>query len=281
MASTQGTATTWQPPSDDELTWFKPGGRLPTHPTPLQYSFHIQAFTFGLSRALESLYLPLYEVRPRLINGELYLASVPSEMAERELDEQLGRMRDSGIRFTRSVRGIWERLIKKETEEYNDRITAFAPPSASDREVADTLLQLRRARANQWFAASRAIFAPTVMLQHGIGGSSIDEAMAVSEEALALIGLRGGELIDAALHRVGERLARDGRLADPADIQWLDQLEVRDALVGGQPGAEVAATRKAQAASTSSVSGPDSVGPALPSNAPRMYLLREIITLIA
>ena len=95
----------WSPPGDDQLTWFKPHGTMPTHPKPLEYTVAVEAFAFGVSRALESLYFPLYEVRPRLVDGELYFASVPSEMAERELDAQLGRMRDSGLRFTRSVRG--------------------------------------------------------------------------------------------------------------------------------------------------------------------------------
>jgi hypothetical protein len=316
---TASPSTPWQPPADEELSCFKPGGQLPARPTTLEFEVPIYAFVFGISRALESLYFPMYEIRARLIDGELYLASVPSAMAERELDAQLGRLRDSGLRFTRGVRAIWERAIKKEVEEYNERMAGFAPSSASDREVADGLAPLRRTRANQWFAATRAIFAPTVMLQHGLGETPVEEALEVSREALGAVRHRGTDLMTGAVLRVGARLARNGRIATPEDVWWLDLDEVRDALhpgqgsdsgsggrsrphlasptaVGEEPGLHLATSatggvepgvqslveqRKSDHQKMAHATGPDALGPALPPDAPRLYLLREILTLIA
>ncbi len=274
-------ATSWRPPADAELTWFKAGGQLPRWPKPLEFSLPIQAFSFGISRALESIYLPLYEVRTRLIDGELYLASVPSALAELDLDAQFGRMRDSGLRFTRGVRASWERAIRREVETYNDRLAAFAPEEASDREVAADLMPLRRARANQWFAATRAVFAPTVMLEHGIGETPVAEAQEVSREALEAIRGRGARLLDEGIKRVGRRLAHAGRIEASDDIRWLDLSEVRDALDRGDDYRPVVTQRKAEEAKGPRIPGPELVGPPLPPDSPRMYLVREILSLIA
>jgi len=278
VAGSSAPGAPWAPPRDDALTWFKPGGSLPSAPTPLEFTFAVEAFAFGVSRALESLYFPLYEVRARLLDGELYLASVPSAMAERDLPAQLSRMRDSALRFTRSVRGSWERLIKREVAEYNDRLAQFAPADAGDREVAAAILPLRRTRANQWFAATRAVFAPTVMLQAGLGPGDAGEARAVCIEARALIHDRGTPLVRAALERVGARLARAGCIDRPEDVDLLEYPEVMSALETGADARPIVNQRKA-AASHAGAPGPDDLGPDLPPDAPRMYLLRDVLAL--
>jgi len=271
----------WRPPTDEELTWFKPGGQLPTRPTRLEYTFQVGAFAFGVSRALESLYFPLYEIRSRLIEGELYLAAVPSALAESDLDAQLGRMRDSGLRFTRGVRGSWERAIKREVEEYNDRMAGFAPAGASDHEVAEGLTALRRTRANQWFAATRAVFAPTVMLRRGIGETPVAEAEEVSREALEVIQQKGGDLLDEAVDRLGQRLVNNQRLEDTAHINLLELGEIREGLDPGHDYRPEILKRRSERVIFQARPAPEMVGPELPADAPRMYLLRDVIALIA
>src|SRR5207302_8299748 len=121
MASNSGVVP-WAPPADVTLTWFRPGGMLPDRPRPLEFTLGIQAFTYGLAHALESLNFPLYDVRPRLIDGQLYLAAVPSAMAESDLERRMRRMRDATLRFSRNIRPPWEHAIRREVEEYNERI---------------------------------------------------------------------------------------------------------------------------------------------------------------
>jgi hypothetical protein len=118
------------------------------------------------------------------------------------------------------------------------------------------------------------------MLRHGVGTSSIDDAVAVSEEALGIIRQRGTVLFEQALFRVGERIARSGSIDKPEDVQWLDLLETREALTAGLDKRQVVAARRADAAHQMTTSGPEAVGPALPPDAPRMYMLRDILDLI-
>ena len=271
----------WSPPLDDDLTWFCAAGRLPSHPRPLDFTFEIDAFTFGVSRALESLYFPFYELRTRLMDGQLYFASIPSAFAERDIDAQMQRMRDSGLRFTRNIRRTWERPIRGEVEEYNDRLAAFAGSAAPDSDLAQELRALKRTRANQWFAGTRAVFAPAELLKHGVGETPPEEAEAVVAEALGLIQEQGAVALERALLHVGERLVESGAIDVPANVYWLDYDAVRRTLgtVTSQQDAVQAA--KALAARSPGLSGPDTVGFALPSDAPRMYLIREILAVIA
>jgi hypothetical protein len=271
----------WKPAPDDELTWFRPGGRLATPPRPLDFTIEVQALTWGITRALESLYFPFYELRGRLVDGVLYLASVPSAFAERDLDAQLQRMRDSGLRFTRNIRATWERAIKGEVEEYNDVIAAFPAAGALPGEIADQLGRLRRTRGNQWFAATRAVFGPIAMLEHGGGPAVSQDARAVVDEALGLIRDRGAELLAGALTRVGEQLVQVGAVDRAEDVSWLEYQEVRDALRDGRDCRSLAARRSIEFQPGESQKGPETIGPALPSDAPRMHLLREVLALVS
>lgn len=271
----------WAPPPDDELTWFRPGGRLAAPPRPLEFAFEIDAFAFGISRALESLYFPFYELRARLVEGQIYFASVPSPYAERDIDTTMQRIRDSGLRFTRSIRRTWDRPIRGEVEEYNDRMAAFPQPDASGAEVAAGLRRLKRTRANQWFAATRAVFAPAELLKQGVGETPADEALAVVQEALTLVRERGTEVLDGALFRIGERLVVAGSVAAAGDVYWLDYEQVREALGRGGGFHEAVAAAKNESARTRAVASPETIGPALPKNAPRMYLIPEILALVS
>jgi hypothetical protein len=274
-------AAVWKPLAEDQLTWFRPRGRLAARPRPLDYTVEIYALTWGITRALESLYFPFYELRPRVVEGHLYLASIPSAFAERDLETQLQRMRDSGLRFTRNVRRTWERPIRGEVEEYNEFMAAFPPPGTSLGEVAEGLKGLRRTRGNQWFAATRAVFGPIAMLEHG-GGTAIEpEARAVVDEALGLIRDRGAELLASALGRVGEMLVQVGSIARAEDVSWLEFQEVRDALRDGRDVRRLVTERSSAFDQSAAREGPETIGPDLPADAPRMYLIREVLALVS
>src|SRR4030095_13609684 len=102
----------WAPAVDEELLWFRPGSIFPPRPRPLDFTLEVYAVCSALTPALVSLNSPLYQIRPRLIDGELYLASVPSGIAEREPETKLGLLRDASLRFTRNIRGPWERDVR-------------------------------------------------------------------------------------------------------------------------------------------------------------------------
>lgn len=269
---------TWKPATDEELTWFQPGGRFPTRPRPLDFTLEIQAFAFGFSRALESLYFPLYELRARRIDGVLYFGTAPSALAEEDLEADLRRLRDSALRFTGNIRGAWEQAIRREVAEYTDRFAAFPPEEAAGHEVAEGLRTLQRVRANQWFAPTRAVFAPAALLQEGIGQTPSEEAAAVVKEAPDLVD-QGSDALRKAIARVAGRLV-DARHLDTADdVVWLELAELRDAVARGGDRRAVVAERKASAGQPGAP-GPATVGPALLADAPRMYLVRETLALI-
>jgi hypothetical protein len=274
-------ATVWRPASDDELTWFRAEGRLARPPRPLDFTFEIYALTWGVTRALESLYFPFYDLRPRLVEGELYLASVPSAFAERDLAAQLQRMQDSGIRFTRNIRATWNRAIKAEVEGYNSDMARFPATELADAEVADALIHLRRTRGNQWFAATRAVFGPVAMLQERDATAFSEEARAVLDEAQELVIAQGAELSYAALERVGARLAQAGCLGNAADIHYLDLQEVRDFLRERRDVRPLVVERKSAQRTSKTESVPETLGPPLASDAPRMHLLREVLALVS
>jgi hypothetical protein len=274
-------AAVWKPLAEDQLTWFRPSGRLTARLSLLDFTFEVYALTWGITRALESLYFPFYELRGRLIDGQLYLASVPSAFAERDLEAQLQRMRDSGLRFTRNIRATWERAIKGEVEEYNEAMAAFPPADISPSELADQLSQLRRTRGNQWFAATRAVFGPIAMLEHGDSEPISEDAWAVVDEALVLIRDRGTELLTGALNRVGQQLVQVGAIDRPHDVHWLEYQEVRDALRDGRDFRRLVAERSNRFAPSDAREGPATIGPSLPPDAPRMHLLREVLALVS
>ncbi|HLY64210.1 MAG TPA: hypothetical protein VKU60_01650, partial [Chloroflexota bacterium] len=180
----------WAPPADEELTWFRPPPVFSDCPRPLDFTLEVAAFAFGVSRALESLYLPLYELRSKLFDGQLYFAAAPSAMSERDLPAQHARMLDSALRFSRDIRGSWERTVRKEMEGYNQFMEGFPPAEASNPEVGGQLHKLKRTRANQWFAFTRAVVVPATLAQQGIGDTPADVALAVLAEA--------GEVVDSA-----------------------------------------------------------------------------------
>jgi hypothetical protein len=271
----------WKPASDDELMWFRAGGRLAAHPRPLDYTFEVYALAWGITRALESLYFPFYELRSRVVDGDLYFASVPSAFAERDLDAQLGRMRDSGLRFTRNIRGTWVRAIKREVVGYNEVFAAFPPPNATNSELADQLNRLRRTRGNQWFAATRAVFGPVAMLEQAGGPPRSDDAQAVVAEAGDLLQVRGSELLENALTRVGDRLVHAGAILRAEDVHMLDHQEVRDALRDGGDMRARVAERVGAVPYRDGHESPALLGRELSPDAPRMYLLREVLALVS
>src|SRR5438093_4673009 len=106
MATVKGDP--WAPPSPDKLSWFLADAPFPIRPLPLEFSLDVEAFAFGFSRALESLYFPLYELHACLVDEGLYFASVPSAWAETDVDARLKRLKDSALRFTRDLRAAWK-----------------------------------------------------------------------------------------------------------------------------------------------------------------------------
>jgi hypothetical protein len=232
----------WRPASDQELTWFRPpAGLLPARLTPADLAVTVPAFSFGISRALESLYFPLYELRAALFDGVLYLAAAPSEFAERDLAAQKRRLRDSALRFSRDIAAAWQR-VRPEVEEYTQFFEAFDPSAIGP----DAAARLRRVRANQWFASTRAVFAPAVLLrEEDIGHTPPEVAARIVAEARTAVVNRGTAAFEAALKRLTPEL--------PA----------------------VEATQPA------GPNSPERIGPALAAGAPRMYMIQPLLNLIA
>jgi len=273
-------AESWAPPGPDELSWFLADAPFPCRPLPLEYSLDVEAFAFGFSRALESLYFPLYELHARLVDHGLYFASVPSAWAEVDVEAQLKRLNDSALRFTRDLRAAWKVIQSPEMEGYRRWLEAFPPADASPSEIAELLPNLKRTRANQWFAPTRAVFAPAALLAAGVGQTSAAEATSVVHEARTEVVEVGGRLLREAELRIGEQLVRHHAIEAPEDVLWLELDELREALRVGGSWYKVVSGRRAFSAPYALRELAPILGPPLADDSPRMYLLREVLALL-
>lgn len=285
-------AETWSPAADDELTWLKPVGAIPVTPRPLEYSVEVWAIVFGLNHALQSLYFPLYELRSRLLNGRLYLAVVPLPNAERDLLTRRDRMRDYTLRYTRNMRGAWEADGLPEVERYN-KWFATLPDVQGTTEALDRWTgSLRRNRGNQWYTVLRSAMIPSLLLRRRVeeteAGASEYAALSrawsdsqdVVHNAVEIVGDMGGALVRAALPQLGQRLSANGSIDLPGDVFWLEINEVRQGLRGGRQQDIVAQRKDAEQRFWPEAEAPAVVGPSLPADAPRMFLVPEVLASI-
>ncbi len=286
----------WSPPRDDELTWFPAKGKLPLTPGPLEYTVEVDAFFFGLTRALESLEFPLTEVRSRLVDGRLYVAVAPSADAEKDMRCRLQSVRDLSLRYTRDIRGFWQQQVQPKIEGYNRWIAEFVSQSRTSQELAGQVQQLRWVRGNQWFNIFRPVVAPTVLMQSWAneaiqqkGRNSEDaksavqaaeNSAAITEEALGAVE-HGKTILLSTLREVGGRLTEGASIRKPEDIFWLQWIEVRHTLENGGDVEAIVVKRKADAARLGRSTPPSTLGPPLSPDAPRMYLIREIFDLLS
>ena len=279
------TQSRWAPPTDDRLTWFRPAAFFAEAPGPLEHTLEVHARAFGLTRALQSLNFPVFEFRTQLVDGRLYYAPVPSALAERDLEGQWRRLRDASLRFMRSIPRGWERAIQPEVDGYNRWLEEMAGPAVTAEQMAERVLQLRRVRGNQWYTAVRGVFGPAALFEHRLAQGEVPEEDAPGvrvavQAAYDAVAVRGGELMTAALERVGAHLVSAGSIDGPADLAWLEWDDVRDAVEGGTDCRGAVAEHKRASATPA---GPDApapfIGPELPDDAPRMFLIRETMAL--
>lgn len=281
----------WAPAPDEALLWFRPGSIFPARPRPLDFTLEVYALTSGLSRALVSLNYPLYQVRPRLIDGELYLASVPSGIAEREPDTKMGLLRDASLRFTRDIRGPWEREVRHEVEGYSSWMAAALPESPSD--LAERFRHLRRVRVMQWFAVVRSVVGPFALLRRSLDdlpedsedrpkiAAAVEDGTAVLRDALLLVRDQGLADLNAFVAQTAQRLVEMQVLGATEDIRRLEWREVRQALTEPGDWRARAAERKAQALRARKGPVPNEIGPPLGPNALHMHLVPEVVALLA
>jgi len=281
----------WAPAPDEALLWFRPGGIFPARPRPLDFTLEVYALISGLTRALVSLNYPLYQLRPRLIDGELYVASVPSGIAEREPEIKMGLLRDASLRFTRNLRGPWERQIRPEVEGYSSWMAEALPESPAD--LAERFRQLRRVREMQWFVTDRSVVGSFALLRKRLDdipedsedrpkvAAAVEDGTAVLRDALTLVRDQGLVHLDAFVEQVAERLVDLKVLSATEDIRWLEWREVRQALTEPGDWKARAAERKAEALRAHNGPVPDEIGPPLAPNALHMHLVREVLGVLA
>lgn len=283
----------WTPAADDELSWFRPGGMFPVRPRPLDFTLETYARTFGLTHALVSLNFPLYEVRARLVEGELYLASVPSGHWERDPETKTRLLWDSSLRYTRNIRAPWEHDGRQEVEGYNAWLAEAADAASSPVAAAERLWRARRVRGTQWYAMLRGVAGPLAMLRRRLAElpedspdrptltAGVEDGGAVLRDGLALVRDQGGAFLNDLVHGTAQRLVAAGALADVEGIQWLEWQEVRRALVEADDWPALVARRKATWEAGSRGPIPDTIGPTLPPGDPRSYLLRSVLDSLA
>ncbi|HEY3116322.1 MAG TPA: hypothetical protein VGK54_06235 [Chloroflexota bacterium] len=280
----------WAPAPDEALWWFRPGSIFPARPRPLDFTLEVWASTAGLTRGLVLLNYPLYQIRPRLIDGELYVASVPSGIAEHDPESKMGLLRDSSLRYTRNPRGAWEHSVKPTVQRSNSWMAEALPESPVD--LAERLRQLRRAREMQWFLTDRAVVGTLALLRKRLRdlpadsedrpqtAAAVEEATAVLHEALAIVRDEGGTNLNAFIEQTAKRLVDIKVLDAPDDVYWLEWREVRQALTEPGDWKRRAGERKAHAPATLSTV-PEEIGSTPAPNALHMHLVREVLALLA
>lgn len=164
-------------------------------------------------------------------------------------------------------------LIQRRAEETAMRILADAAQENAHE-------MIRRARESGWDGIFNAID------QSGRDSAEVrslvragDDGVAVTREALGIVG-RGREVLRSALQEVGLRLTGGGSIQNPDDIFWLEWMEVRDTLRHGGSRRDIVVKRREEASRPGRADAPPIIGPPLPADAPRMYLIREILHLL-
>jgi hypothetical protein len=182
------------------------------------------------------------------------------------------------LRYTQDIRRGWERGPKQEAERYNEEIARFGAGQESRAELAEGMRRLLRTRGNAWFVAFRSALAPAAMLASYAQGLLPEAAAEVVRGALGLVRDDGGAEFSGANERIGTWLAQSGLLGEPEDVAWLEWDEVRQALREGASRRGLVEARRAGATSRPAES-PATIGPDLAKDAPRMYLVGEILAL--
>ncbi len=127
------------------------------------------------------------------------------------------------------------------------------------------------------------MIAPAVLLQQNIaefGLAVVETAKRLTGAALALVPEQGGEFITRALVSIGQRLTGAGVIDRAEDIFWLEWQEVTALLLVVEDRCALVAERKRDSGLNFSVTMPDAMGPDLPADAPRMYLLADILRML-
>jgi hypothetical protein len=286
----------WAPAADDELSWLPIKGRLPLFPRPLEYTIEVEAFGFGVTRALESLEFPLTEVRSRLLDGQIYLAIAPTANAEQNAPQRLRRIWDLNLRYTKNIRDHWHQQVQPKVDGYNRWMAEFIPPDCTAKELAEQVRQLRWVRANQWFNIVRPVVAPTALVQRRANETvkerghnsteaqswirAADDGLAVTKEALGVLN-KGNTVMLSGLRQIGVRIRDAGSIDNPEDIFWLQWKELRGIIQDGSKCQERVAERQKKASPLGRQELPASIGPALPADAARMYLINDILGLLS
>ena len=102
----------------------------------------------------------------------------------------------------------------------------------------------------------------------------------LSRQTLELVADRGRASIDLAMTRIGERLVEANVIDKVEDVFWLEWAEVFESLESSSDRRARVAERATQAARDVNLPAPEMIGPPLPQDPPRMYLLAEILQLL-
>jgi hypothetical protein len=165
---------------------------------------------------------------------------------------------------------------------YNRRFEEAAT-LAGAAELAEKLRPLRRDRGNQWFTVIRGVIAPAVLVQHHVnefGQDIADLGRELTRQGLELVAVQGKALLCSALTRAGECLVGADVIDRAEDVYHLEWKEMIASLEEPQNRRELIAARLAQAARDARAPAPENLGPVLMADAPRMYLIGEILDLL-
>jgi hypothetical protein len=118
------------------------------------------------------------------------------------------------------------------------------------------------------------------MMEHDSGQEAPQETRSVVDEALELIDGHGGPAVQAALLRTGDALVQTGAIERADDVYYLDYEEVREALRDRRDRRQLVAERARDLGAPTGGPPVATFGPAIPPNAPRMHLIREVLEII-
>ena len=230
-------------------------------------------FTGNVRRSCESQIQPRVEGYNRWIAELASLSGSRDELSERVL--QLRRVR--GNQWYTTIQGVVAAtaLIQRRLE---DTVTQVVNHGARD-----TVRQMIRGSMEpNWDEVMAAVE------ERGYDSGEVrslvrasEDAMAVTQEALAIVRDRGRKILHTTLQAVGERLVKAGCIEMAGDIFWLEWLEVRHALQSGGSYQALVAQRQNEASGSRTVSPHAIIGPPLPADrAENVIWFLEIMELL-
>ncbi|HEU4760080.1 MAG TPA: PEP-utilizing enzyme [Dehalococcoidia bacterium] len=140
----------WEEPDHAELLWFWDQMHHPQPTTPITFAIDGPAFTAGIGKAAEALFMPIKTFRAGCFNNYWYFANEPCALSAAETAEREQRMEAEMVQRAPRVLQDWENVYLPEVMTLNDWLRHYPYQDASPNDLAGFLDEACAIRDRQW-----------------------------------------------------------------------------------------------------------------------------------